>query len=190
MGLTCRHHRHALLNPICRSFAPPPLLSPQPLSLLPPNLLLLSPPILLSSSPPPFSPSLLPLHAVGAVVAASPTAVVLLLGDNSGGGGKQRQMRGRGGVVAVAVAGLAHGWCFLAPIPFLSNACNSCGGTPTHGPTALGQLHMRCISLANAWPTNECVGCRPLHGAANWLRHVGPICPLHHGGLWVGWRST
>ena len=63
-------------------------------------------------------------------------------GDISGGGGKQRQMRGRGGVVAVAVAGLAHGWCFLAPIPFLSNACNSCGGTPTHGPTALGQLHM------------------------------------------------
>ena len=57
------------------------------------------------------------------------------------------------------MAGLAHGWCFLAPIPFLSNACNSCGGTPTHGPTALGQLHMRCISLANAWPTNECVGC-------------------------------
>ena len=89
---------------------PPCLMPPLPcvhctkhlLSLLPPHLLLLSPPILLSSSPPPLSPSLLPLHAVGAVVAASPTAVVLLLGDNSGGGGKQRQMRGRGGVVAVA----------------------------------------------------------------------------------------
>ena len=88
MGQACHRHRH--YSPL-----PPhlPLLSPTPATVTPaavagatasavatpPILLSSSPPLLLSSSPPPLSPSLLPLHAVAAAVAASPTAVVLLL---------------------------------------------------------------------------------------------------------------
>ena len=112
-------------------------------------------------------------------------------GDSSGGGAQLRQM------------GLSSAWRWWRQVRPMDGAsqhqyhfCHNLmhvtvvGASQPMGPQPWGSCTCDACCWAMRGPQMHVWV--PLHKATSWLCHAArrPICPLHHGGLWVGWQST
>ena len=100
----------------------------------------------------------------------------------------------RAGLTAPSRATISH--CPRSTVAWQCHFCQNLmhvtvvGGSQPMGPQPWGSCTCDACCWAMRGPQMHVWV--PLHKATSWLCHAArrPICLLHHGGLWVGWRST